>query len=157
MLYQNLMEICFLNLGEIEVNLELHQNEKALHLVKDQALVTLGIVIHLLELKVFIHRKNLHIFNLHMVIHNYVVIIHHFLIMVCHISFKCILHHQCITHLHLSCILLLKYIIHVNYMKTKVKMLLFFYIFSDKGQENQAKNALKVKVNDLILLVILLI
>ncbi|MBA0846343.1 hypothetical protein Goshw_000729 [Gossypium schwendimanii] len=82
---QNLMEICFLNLGEIEVNLELHQNEKALHLVKDQALVTLGIVIHLLELKVFIHR------------------------------------------------------------------------FSDKGQENQAKNALKVKVNDLILLVILLI
>ncbi|MBA0604965.1 hypothetical protein Godav_017586, partial [Gossypium davidsonii] len=25
---QNLMEICFLNLGEIEVNLELHQKEK---------------------------------------------------------------------------------------------------------------------------------
>ncbi|MFQ6641622.1 hypothetical protein Gotur_016512 [Gossypium turneri] len=26
---QSLMEICFLNLGEIEVNLELHQKEKA--------------------------------------------------------------------------------------------------------------------------------
>ncbi|MBA0742075.1 hypothetical protein Gogos_015175, partial [Gossypium gossypioides] len=62
-----------------------------------------------------------------MVIHNHTIIIHHFLIMVCHISLKCILHHQCITHLHLSC------------------------------QENQVKNALKVKVKDLILLVIPLI
>ncbi|MFQ6626466.1 hypothetical protein Gotur_005797 [Gossypium turneri] len=86
-----------------------------------------SIMIHLLSLNVFIHRNNLHIFNLHMVIHNYMVMIHHFLIMVCHISFKCILHHQCITHLYLLC------------------------------HENQVKNALKVKVKDLILLVIPLI
>ncbi|MBA0618706.1 hypothetical protein Godav_028010, partial [Gossypium davidsonii] len=71
----------------------------------DRVLVTLGIVIHLLALKVFIHQN-----NLHMVIHNHMVIIHHFLIMVCYTSLKCILHHQCITHLHLSCILLLIYI-----------------------------------------------
>ncbi|MBA0670801.1 hypothetical protein Goklo_025104, partial [Gossypium klotzschianum] len=63
----------------------------------DRVLVTLGIVIHLLALKVFIHQN-----NLHMVIHNHMVIIHHFLIMVCYTSLKCILHHQCITHLHLS-------------------------------------------------------
>ncbi|MFQ6628740.1 hypothetical protein Gotur_006837, partial [Gossypium turneri] len=46
-------------------------------------------------LKVFIHPNNFHIFNLHMVIHNHMFIIHHFLIMMCHISLKCILHHQC--------------------------------------------------------------
>ncbi|MBA0736517.1 hypothetical protein Gogos_010061, partial [Gossypium gossypioides] len=62
-----------------------------------------------------------------MVIHNHMVIIHNFLIMVCHISLKCFLHHQCITHFHLSC------------------------------HENQVKNALKVKVKDIILLVIPLI
>ncbi|MFQ6665568.1 hypothetical protein Gotur_032267 [Gossypium turneri] len=62
-----------------------------------------------------------------MVIQYHMVIIHHFLIMVCYISLKCILHHQCITHLHLLC------------------------------QENQVKNALKVKVKDLIFLVIPLI
>ncbi|MBA0618707.1 hypothetical protein Godav_028010, partial [Gossypium davidsonii] len=39
----------------------------------DRVLVTLGIVIHLLALKVFIHQN-----NLHMVIHNHMVIIHHF-------------------------------------------------------------------------------
>lgn len=81
------------------------------------------------------------------VIHNHMVIIHHFLIMVCHISLKCILHHQCITHFYLSCILLLKYILHINYMKIKVKMLLFLDIFLDKGYENQVNNALKVKVS----------
>ncbi|MFQ6626468.1 hypothetical protein Gotur_005797, partial [Gossypium turneri] len=102
-----------------------------------------SIMIHLLSLNVFIHRNNLHIFNLHMVIHNYMVMIHHFLIMVCHISFKCILHHQCITHLYLLCTLLFKYILHINYMKTKVKILLFLNIFLDKGHENQVKNALK--------------
>ncbi|MBA0704642.1 hypothetical protein Golax_016886, partial [Gossypium laxum] len=53
--------------------------------------------------KVFIHRTNIHIFNIHLVIHNHMVIIHYFLIMVCHISLTCILQHQCITHLHLSC------------------------------------------------------
>ncbi|MBA0752986.1 hypothetical protein Gogos_020292 [Gossypium gossypioides] len=31
MIVQNLIKICFLNLGEIEVNLELHQNEKPLY------------------------------------------------------------------------------------------------------------------------------
>ncbi|KAL1092047.1 hypothetical protein V6Z11_D07G197500 [Gossypium hirsutum] len=77
------------------------------------------------------------------------VIIHHFLIMMCHFSFKCIIHHQCI--------ILLKYILHINYMKTKLKILHFLYIFLDKGHENQVKNALKVKVKNLILLVIPLI
>ncbi|MBA0881998.1 hypothetical protein Goshw_004834, partial [Gossypium schwendimanii] len=76
--------------------------------------------------------------------------------MVCHISLKCIVHHQCITHLHLSCIFL-KYILHINYMNTKVKILLFLDIFLDKGHENQVKNAIKVKVKDLILLIIPLI
>ncbi|MBA0752960.1 hypothetical protein Gogos_020080, partial [Gossypium gossypioides] len=91
------------------VNLELHQKEKvrsillqALYLVGDWVLITLGIVIYLLVLKVFIYHNNLHIFNLHMIIYNHTVIIHHFLIMVCHISLKCII--------HLSCILFLKYI-----------------------------------------------
>ncbi|MBA0752985.1 hypothetical protein Gogos_020292, partial [Gossypium gossypioides] len=62
-----------------------------------------------------------------MVIHNYMVIIHHFLIMMCHINFKCIFHHQCILNYDVS------------------------------YQENQVKNAFKVKVKDLILLVIPLI
>ncbi|MBA0605446.1 hypothetical protein Godav_018025, partial [Gossypium davidsonii] len=43
--------------------------------------------------KVFIHQTNLHIFNIHLVIHNHMVIIHYFLIMMCHISLTCILQH----------------------------------------------------------------
>ncbi|GMJ12291.1 hypothetical protein HRI_004898300 [Hibiscus trionum] len=135
---QNSMEIWILHLGEIEVNLELHQEKKApksillkfLLPAEDRVLVTLGIVIHLLALKVFICRDNLHIFNLHMVI------IHHFLIMVCRISHKYTLRHQCITHIHLTCTLLLKYILHLNYLKIKVKMLLFGYIFGQRPRES---------------------
>ncbi|MBA0704645.1 hypothetical protein Golax_016889 [Gossypium laxum] len=113
MIVQNLIEIFFLNLREIKVNLKLHQNEKArsillyaFHHVGDPVLITLNILIHPLALKVFIHLNSLHIFNFHMVIHNHMVIIHHFLIMICHISFKCILHHQCI--------ILFKYILHIK-------------------------------------------
>ncbi|KAE8704269.1 hypothetical protein F3Y22_tig00110458pilonHSYRG00381 [Hibiscus syriacus] len=125
---QNSMEICLLNLVEKEVNQELEQKEKGktpenillkvLLPVEDQLLVTLSIMIHLLALMVFIHRDNLHIFNLHMAI------IHHFLIMVCHISLKCTIRHQFITHLH------------------------FTY------HRDQVEITLKVKVKDLIFLVI---
>ncbi|KAE8712642.1 Detected protein of confused Function [Hibiscus syriacus] len=72
-------------------------------------------------------------------------------------SLKCTLRHQCITYLHLTCILLLKYILHLNYLKIKVKMLHFLDIFLDKDHRDQVEITLKVKVKDLIFLVIPLI